>query len=218
MTESELFYKSQYDFYKSKYWNTNHNDLNIPNGFDKYPLKEYNYFSDLLNDYISLSKCNILDICCGNGLLLNHLINHCSFDVIPFGIDFQENSIKQAKDEIHTNFKDNFFIKNANSFDFSERIFDIVLLDPYHFTDEDLQNLTTRILGSAKTLAVFYCYQDVLANKNYATVADFPTINSLTLKIYDYAEISIGIYVTEKNGIQQGVLQYWGGRNNNEHL
>jgi hypothetical protein len=23
---------------------------------------------------------------------------------------------------------------------------------------------------------------------------------------------------TENNGIQQGVLQYWGGRNNNEHL
>ena len=98
---------------------------------------------------------------------------------------FQENSIKQAIDEIHPNFKDNFFIKNATSFDFNEGIFDIVLLDPYHFTDGDLQNLTKNILQSANVLALFYCYQDVLTNKNYTTVADFPTINALTLKTYN---------------------------------
>lgn len=198
MNETELFYKNHYDFYKSKYWSTIHSDINIPNGFKEYPLREYNYFSDLLNQNVVTKDCRIIDMCCGNGLLLKHLQKNCNFYVTPFGIDFQENSIEQAKKIIHPSHKDNFITQNATDFDFTKNQFDIIIIDPYHFTSIDLKILTKKIIENVELLTVFYSYSDVLLNLNYKTISDFPSLNLLGLDTYNYEELSIGLYVSDK--------------------
>lgn len=198
MNQDENFYKNQFDFYKSKYWKTNHNDFVIPNGFTNYPLETYNYFSNILNNKVQVANCKLLDICCGNGLLLKHLMDTCNFEIIPFGIDFQTKSINQAKSKIHKEHKDNFITQNAKFFDFTKKIYDIILFDPYHFTDTDLKVMTDTITKNVGQFVLFYCYADVLKNLTYKCVSDFPALNSLNLDTYNYDEISFGLCYTKK--------------------
>jgi 2-polyprenyl-3-methyl-5-hydroxy-6-metoxy-1,4-benzoquinol methylase len=194
MTEQYLFYKSQYDFYKVAYWNISHNSTSIPNGFIEYPEKIYNYFHQLLDDIVKINHCNILDMCCGNGLLLKHLMSKCNFDITPYGIDFQENSIIQAQNEIHKEYKENFINKNAIDFEFTLCKFDIILVDPYHFHQDDLQKLIDNILANFNLHILFYSYADVLNIFDYNSVSDFAILKSMELHVYNYPEISIAVY------------------------
>lgn len=111
----DVFYKQRYDYYNVNYAQ---NDILSSNGFRIYPNDIYNYFVEIVNLLNKRQTSKIMDVCCGNGLLLKHLIDNCSFRVIPFGIDFVKSSIEQAIQVIHSNNKTNFFCLNAIHFDF----------------------------------------------------------------------------------------------------
>jgi SAM-dependent methyltransferase len=165
-----------------------------PNGFTVYPIKEYNYFVNLIDNLNNQNQCSVIDICCGNGLLLKHLIEHCYSQIIPFGIDFLEHSIKQAKVVLHQNFSDNFFVSNAVNFDFSNFFFDLVLIDPYHFKDEDLNTLVSILIKQTFNSILFYSYADVLIQNKSRSVADFSVLTRINnLQIFNYEEISIAV-------------------------
>ena len=206
------FYKNRYDFYSQNYWKDEHNDLFKPNGFTVYPNKEYNYFVNLIDNLNTLNQCSVIDVCCGNGLLLKHLIEHCSSQIIPYGIDFLENSIQQAKTVIHPNFRNNFFVSNAINFKFSNYFFDFVLLDPYHFTDKDLNKLFQILIKQTSNSIVLYTYADVLMQNKLQSVTDFSALNGINnLQVYNYEEISIAVLDCKKINVmpkQQSIKEY----------
>jgi SAM-dependent methyltransferase len=188
------FYKERYDFYSQSYWEKEHNDLLVPNGFTVYPNKEYNCFVSLIDNLNTQNQCSIIDICCGNGLLLKHLVEHCHSQIIPYGIDFLENSIQQAKTVIHPNLCNNFFASNAINFDFSNYFFDFVLLDPYHFTDKDLSRLLQILTNQTFNSILLYTYADVLIQNELQNVAEFSALRGINnLQTYNYEEISIAV-------------------------
>lgn len=190
------FYKDRRGFYFQHYWSTKHDNFLIPNGFIHYPTKEYDYFVTIINNLNNAKRCNIMDVCCGNGLLLKHLIEHCDHQIIPFGIDFISLSIEQAINVIHPDFRQNFFISNAIDFDFSKYTFDFILLDPYHFLDTDLKELLPRIIKQTNNSIIFYTYIDVLEQAKFDSIANFPVLknmNTYDLEVFNYEKISIAI-------------------------
>lgn len=188
------FYSKTYNFYLNTYWDKPNSDFLKANGFTTYPFKEYDYFVDIINKN-DLPKCDIIDICCGNGMLLRHLMENCHSQITPFGIDFLNPSIEQAKKEVLPDFRRNFFVSNAVDFDFSNHIFDIVLLDPYHFIDIDLVRILPIIMKQTRNSIIFYTYADVLRQTKLDSVANFPTLKSITnLEMFNYNEISIAVF------------------------
>ena len=188
------FYKNRYNFYRYSYWDSQQNDLLKPNGFTQYPHKEYDYFVNVIDSLNNKVECRIMDICCGNGLLLRHLTECCHSQIIPFGIDFLELSIEQAVRTIHPNYSQNFFLSNAIDFDFTQSVFDFVLLDPYHFIDNDLVKLLQILIKRTTNSIIFYTYTDVLTYNDLRSVAEFSALKNVNdLKMFNYNEVSIAV-------------------------
>ena len=82
------------------------------NGFDEYPELEYSMFIRAINN-IPVTSLRVIDIGCGNGLLLKHIIQNSGKQIMPYGIDFIEESIEETKCQTLPNYKDNFICKNA---------------------------------------------------------------------------------------------------------
>lgn len=190
----KLYYQTRYDFYRSNYWFTDHDDIFLPNGFTKLPIEIYSHFLEIINSRVNTNHCKILDLCCGNGLLLKFLSEHSDFIITPFGVDFQEKSINQAQTIIHKEFRENFKCENATNYNFNNNSFDIILIDPYHFQSADLDKIIQNARANSFEFILFYCYADVLSNLNYNSILDFPTINKLNLEMVNFSEVSFAIY------------------------
>ena len=78
------------------YWKNNDGtDVLRPNGFNEYLKEIYDLFLSLIDH-----GGKVLDLGCRNGLLLKHLVENSKYDLIPYGVDFIEESIRQVKEII----------------------------------------------------------------------------------------------------------------------
>ena len=58
-----------------------------PNVFGEYPTEVYNLFLSIIDH-----DGKVLDLVCGNGLLLRHLVTNSKYKLIPYRVDFIEES------------------------------------------------------------------------------------------------------------------------------
>jgi len=88
MVRKEWYEKRKKRLWKM-YWEGNDGtDILRPNGFREYPDEIYDLFLSLVNH-----DGRVLDLGCGNGLMLRHLITRSRYRLIPYGVDFIEESI-----------------------------------------------------------------------------------------------------------------------------
>ncbi len=72
------------------YWKGNNgSDILRPNGFDAYPDEIYDFFLGLVD-----REGRVIDLGCGNGLMLRHLVTKSKYKLVPYVVDFIEASIK----------------------------------------------------------------------------------------------------------------------------
>lgn len=140
------------------------------NGFDEYPVLEYSNFIRAIN-YIQINPLTVVDIGCGNGLLLKHIIQNSGKQIIPYGIDFIEESIDEAKYRTLPDFKENFSCTNAVSYDF-QKSFDLVLFDVSLLKKEDSDAFLERIQINGIPYCIVYLYADVMEIMQISNVAD----------------------------------------------
>lgn len=140
------------------------------NGFDEYPVLEYSMFIQAINN-IYLNSLSVIDIGCGNGLLLKHIIQNSGKHIIPYGIDFIEESIDEAKYRTLPDFKDNFSCTNAVSYIF-QRSFDLVLFDVSLLKREDSDAFLERVQNKGIPYCIVYLYADVMEIMQISNVAD----------------------------------------------
>ena len=119
---------------------------------DKFSLELNGYSEPPVGPYISTlplvnKNGKIIDLGCGNGMLLKFLIEFSNQQLIPYGIDLNQLSLNKAK-EFFPNQKDNFKIFDVNKYNFEEGPFDIIITNPFYtkpnirqFTEKCLQNL-----------------------------------------------------------------------------
>jgi tRNA1(Val) A37 N6-methylase TrmN6 len=71
----------------------------------------------------------ILELGCGNGMLLRYLCEHSNHQLIPFGVDIDPRAIKTARTTILPEFAGNFCVGDVRAHE-DERKFDVVLTNP----------------------------------------------------------------------------------------
>jgi len=198
----ENYYARKNERLWSMYWKDNDgSDIYRPNGFQEYPEEIYNLFLDLIDH-----DGKVIDLGCGNGLMLRHLVTRSKHNLTPYGVDFIEESIKQAKEKILPNYAQNFTVSNIIDVDLGINSFDFIFFDPYDVHPDDMQAMIDRLIKACKPNGkiIFYTYRDVLKAlsvlklfklKLIRWVGDMlPKSVAKKLKRIDHEEVSIGVY------------------------
>ena len=150
------YYKERKAWFLKKYWNKDHNNLYTPNGIKsrKDLVQNFSFLFNLIRN-----DGKIIDMGCGNGLLLRFVINNSEHKLIPYGVDFLKKSIKQAKGEVLPEFKENFFVGNVMDYVFTEK-FDYILTAPDYVSDEDIKLYYNKCFNALnlKGMLIFYIH------------------------------------------------------------
>jgi len=186
------------------YWRNNDgSDIFRPNGFYEYPGEVYDLFLSLIDH-----DGRDIDLGCGNGLMLRHLMTRSKHKLIPYGVDFIKESIKQAKEAILSIHAQNFKVGNIVNIDLGTNSFDFIFFDPYHVHPDDIQVMINKLLKACRPggKIVFYTYKDVLKVlkllkffrlKWVKWIGDLlPRETAEKLKRIDHDEVSVGVYET----------------------
>ena len=153
----DSYYQKQHDFYTSYYKGKT---IFERNGFDEYPIDEYSMFVQAINS-LQDNSLKIIDIGCGNALLLKHIMQNSPKRIIPYGVDFLNESVVEAKSYILPKFANNFTCINAVSY-FFPNSFDLVLFDPSILRKDDRDVFFQRIIESKSHYCIVYTYSDVI--------------------------------------------------------
>ncbi len=181
MSRAAEWYLKRKKELKKMYWENNSGkNIFLPNGFKEYPQEIYDIFLNLID-----GDGKIIDLGCGNGLLLKHIIENSKYKLIPYGVDFIEESITQAKKLIFPEYSDNFIVANISEVKLKERYYDFILFDPTHVHIDDHEKVLANILRSCRRKIIFYTYKDMLTILKIAKV--FPLLRELIpIKVYRY--------------------------------
>ncbi len=204
--------KSREEFYNKRkrglwkmYWENNDGtDIFIPNGFRGYPEEIYNVFLSLIDH-----DGKVIDLGCGNGLMLRHLVSRSRYRIVPYGIDFIEESIRQAREIVLPEYAENFTVGNIVKVDLGSETFDFIFFDPYDVHPDDLETMVDRLVEACRPggKIIFYTYADVIRAlrirnifrlKWIGWVGDMlPRKTAAKLRRIDCDEVSIGVYIKQ---------------------
>ena len=187
------FYEKRKKALHAMYWEPNNGeDVFLPNGFTHYPEEIYDLFLPLIT-----KDGKALDLGCGNGLLLKHIVLNSPHHIVPFGVDFMDESIKQAQTLILPEYARNFSLCNIRDFTFPHAPYDFTFCDPYDVHPDDMNLILNKVFSaiSHEGSLVFYTYTDVLERGNYQSVGDLlpENIGKKLEKRIDNAEVLIGV-------------------------
>ena len=134
---AKFYYRKKHSWYERTYWKWyDDNDYYRPNGILS-EGKEHLFIKErIVLEHID-SDGKILDLWCGNGLLLKLIQKKSPFPLTPYGIDFLEKSILQAK-TLFQEYRENFQVKNIAEFQ-SENTFNYILLAPGYVRLNDFE-------------------------------------------------------------------------------
>jgi len=164
------FYETRRLGYRQLYFEGQRRSLTWTNGFQRIPTRLY---SALLPCFHKSGR--MVDLGCGNGLLLRFLVNH-SFHVLePFGVDFLPEAIHEAQTLVHPDRPGNFVVKNIVEWR-PDGLFDFIMFDPYQVRQTDLhaffEHCTSNLAPDGRTIV--YCYADALAALSLCKISEFP--------------------------------------------
>ena len=186
------YYKNQQNFYLKTYWENNDGtNLYQPNGFDSLPEDVYRAFASEID-----KDGKVLDLGCGNGLMLKYLMLVSGHKLIPFGVDFMERSIKQAKEILHPLHKANFTFGNVIDYSFNKSPFDFIFVPLHHILPDDRKNYLDKIKKNCKKNGkiIFYEYYDSLNAEKQDWIGGYSELKNWQLERKDYPGVSIGIW------------------------
>jgi SAM-dependent methyltransferase len=165
-------------------------------------LKHKKYFSKELNGYIKLPiegyltilplidrNGKILDLGMGNGMLLKYLTLFSGHALVPYGVEINKESFKQAIDIVLPEYGANFILGNVNEYDFKDGPFDIIIANPT-YAYPDLREFTYKCYSNLNPNGrIIYIVQgDVLEHfkiKSLSEIRDFDEFNIRTSVGYD---------------------------------
>jgi len=134
------YYLERKKWFLENYWGKDHDNIFVPNGILS--------ARDLVPKLRILKKLvqrdgRVLDLGCGNGLLLKCLLAASRRKLVPYGVDFIEAAIRQAKDRILPRFRRNFSVGNVLRYRFRTK-FDYIITDPECAADRDIGTFCRR--------------------------------------------------------------------------
>lgn len=168
------FYNEKYEFYLSYICKDHSYERN---GFDEYPMCEYSVFVQAINSLpIIKEPVSIIDIGCGNALLLKHLYDELPYSIIPYGVDFLYESILDAKEQVFPCFSNNFICNNIKNITLPIN-FDVIIFGPSLLMSVDRQLFINQMTEAYSHYCILYTYSDVLVHENIENVMDFISLS-----------------------------------------
>ncbi len=142
-----------------KDWRKSTRNIYKANGFKDYPTEIYNILASLIH-----RGGKVVDLSCGNGLLLRHLVMDSGYELEPYGVDFIAESIEQARREVLPRYAENFTVANIIDYNLEPESFDFIFLDPFSVHKDDLNGFLRKFLRACRPRGkvIFYTYRDVL--------------------------------------------------------
>lgn len=115
----------------------------------------------------------IMDLGCGNGMLLAFLMKFSGHELEPYGIDCKPKPIGQARGEILPEYERNFRVAHISEYDYAEGPFDIIIANPFH-VDLGIDAFTQRCLSHLIQggRLVYRIHDDVLRGNKIKTVQE----------------------------------------------
>lgn len=138
---------------------------------------------------------NIIDFGCGTGLLLKHVAENLPYQVIPYGIDFLEESIFEAKTQNHVEYRDNFIFGNIMDYPYEDKKFDVALVDPYLLAPTDLEYFYSQLSNHFTGVLINYMYEDVLEGLGLSSIREFAPLNNKSHAYFEFPLISFAVRV-----------------------
>ena len=145
---------------KRMYWeNKDYRNIYIPSGFKEYPGEIYDLFTSLIH-----RSGRVIDLGCGNGLLLRHLVENSGYELEPLGVDFIEESIQQARKQILPAYSNNLTVSNIVDYKLDPKSFDFIFLDPTDIHRDDIDWFLDEVIRACRPggKIIFYTYRDVM--------------------------------------------------------
>ena len=193
MQKKDNHYKNNQNFYFNEYWkDSDGSNLYRPNGFESLPEDVYMAFLVEIN-----KDGKVLDLGCGNGLMLKYLMTMSGYKLIPYGVDFMPPSIKQAKEILHLQHRANFTVGNVIHYSFSSKgPFDFIFVPLHHIDPADRINYLNKIKRAIKKNGkiIFYEYADSLRAERQDWIGGYQELKNWQLERKDYPGVSIAIW------------------------
>ncbi len=89
----------------------------------------------------------VLDLGCGNGLVLRHLVENSEFELEPYGLTSSRSTLRQAREVVLPQFADNLSVANVANVNLEPSSFDFMFFDPYDIHPDDILTVVERILS-----------------------------------------------------------------------
>jgi SAM-dependent methyltransferase len=191
-TDNRTFYESAYAWYADAYWNSNDGtDLCRPNGFPRLPRPVYDLFASQV-----VQGGKVLDLGCGNGLMLKYLVDVSPNRVVPYGVDWLERSIAQARHVVLPEFEGHFFVANLVDYDFADAPYRCIFVAPDDVHPDDREQFFRTAVDALSDdgRIVFYCYRDVLDNQAVSWPGDLHGLTTLPLEQIDSDPVVLGVF------------------------
>lgn len=104
----------------------------------------------------------IIDLGCGNGMLLKFLLQFSGHHLMPYGIDLNKEAIQQAKTDVLPEYADNFAAGNIKDYGFREGPFDIIISSPFYSLGNP-KDFTKKCMNALKPKGklIYFFYYDV---------------------------------------------------------
>jgi len=128
--------------------------------------------------------------------MLKYLMLTSGYKLIPYGVDFLERSIKQAKEILHPQYAANFTCGNVVDYSFKGGPFDFIFTTIHHIYPGDRKEYLNKLRKNCRKggKIIFYEYEDVLKAENYTWVGEFSELKTWKLIRKDHPEIILGIF------------------------
>jgi|GEM_PF-1488335 len=110
--------------------NAEHFSKNL-NGYEGVPHNFYGSTLPLID-----RPGDIMDLGCGNGMLLRFLMEFSGQKLIPHGVDINIHALMQAKEKILKKYSNNFSFGRIENYDLKNQAFDILIANPFYVPDE----------------------------------------------------------------------------------
>jgi len=166
------------------------------------------YFSAELNGYTSpplgpyLSTLplidrggKILDLGCGNGMLLSFLMRFSAHSLRPYGVDINVAPIEQARRVILPKYKGNFMVGYLTDFNFKGSPFDIIITNPFYvhpqqaglYIDKCWDNL------NKSGRLILRVHDDMLKKHKVNNISSLPYLKKLPCRVARGEGLALGI-------------------------
>lgn len=192
------FYRRLHEWYARAYWTDNDGtDLCRPNGFPRLPEVVYTLFAEQVTQ-----SGRILDLGCGNGLMLKYVVSRSPHALIPYGVDLMPESIAQARQIVLPEFADNFSVGNVADYAFADSPYEYIFVGPDDLYPQDLEAIVGAVTRACAVggRVIFYCYRDVLSSNDLAWVGEIPPLSRLGPRRIDRPEVSLGVFEKSDGG------------------